>query len=239
MVYRGTEAKMSGYAHEWKAREDEGARAAWQAQPVATARRRQGHRRALPKPRRRSKSRSPGPSTSRRPIWCCSRSARRSSATLVAGLDGITHRRRSRRRRRARLRPAARAGTPAGDCANGGKEVVNAAAEGATRPVRDPRFVSGSTQMIRPISPRTRRASSRRTRSGSRRPARPTRASRSCGPSTRAGAARCGRRSATRSSERVEPLRRHHYRGTGRWASTTSSSSPTARSRSTSARSPR
>jgi glutamate synthase (NADPH/NADH) small chain len=35
MVYRGQEDKMSGYAHEWKAAKVEGARALWQAIPVA------------------------------------------------------------------------------------------------------------------------------------------------------------------------------------------------------------
>jgi len=35
MVYRGTEAKMSGYAHEWKAAKVEGARALWQRNPLA------------------------------------------------------------------------------------------------------------------------------------------------------------------------------------------------------------
>ncbi len=35
MVYRGTEARMSGYAHEWRAAKVDGARAAWQTQPVA------------------------------------------------------------------------------------------------------------------------------------------------------------------------------------------------------------
>lgn len=35
MLYRGTEDKMSGYAHEWKAGETEGCRAEWQVLPVA------------------------------------------------------------------------------------------------------------------------------------------------------------------------------------------------------------
>lgn len=35
MVYRGTEAKMSGYSHEWKAAKVEGARASWQRHPLA------------------------------------------------------------------------------------------------------------------------------------------------------------------------------------------------------------
>ena len=34
MVYRGTEAKMSGYAHEWAAAKQAGATAAWRTQPV-------------------------------------------------------------------------------------------------------------------------------------------------------------------------------------------------------------
>ncbi len=35
MIYRGTEPHMSGYAHEWKAAETEGCRAEWQALPIA------------------------------------------------------------------------------------------------------------------------------------------------------------------------------------------------------------
>jgi glutamate synthase (NADPH/NADH) small chain len=35
MVYRGVEARMSGYQHEWKAAKVEGIRAAWQTQPTA------------------------------------------------------------------------------------------------------------------------------------------------------------------------------------------------------------
>lgn len=34
MVYRGVEAAMSGYQHEWTAAKDEGARAAWRTQPI-------------------------------------------------------------------------------------------------------------------------------------------------------------------------------------------------------------
>jgi dihydropyrimidine dehydrogenase (NAD+) subunit PreT len=34
MVYRGTEASMSGYTHEWSAAKDEGARVLWQSLPV-------------------------------------------------------------------------------------------------------------------------------------------------------------------------------------------------------------
>ncbi len=35
LVYRGTEARMSGYSHEWKAAKVEGIRASWQSQPLA------------------------------------------------------------------------------------------------------------------------------------------------------------------------------------------------------------
>ena len=35
MVYRGDEAAMSGYAHEWSEAKREGARAVWRAQPLA------------------------------------------------------------------------------------------------------------------------------------------------------------------------------------------------------------
>ncbi len=35
MIYRGSEARMSGYQHEWKAAKVEGAQAVWHAQPIA------------------------------------------------------------------------------------------------------------------------------------------------------------------------------------------------------------
>jgi len=35
MVYRGSEAQMSGYVHEWKAAKMEGVRASWRSQPLA------------------------------------------------------------------------------------------------------------------------------------------------------------------------------------------------------------
>lgn len=128
MVYRGTEERMSGYAHEWMAAKIEDARAIWQRQPLGF----EG-------------------STQVTGVRCVSLGADRqpvagSEATipadlvllaigqgklgeLVAGLDGIAV-----ERGRVVVDEAGATGRPrffaGGDCANGGKEVVNAAAEG-------------------------------------------------------------------------------------------------------------
>jgi dihydropyrimidine dehydrogenase (NAD+) subunit PreT len=129
MVYRGDEAAMSGYAHEWAAAKVEGARAEWRAQPSASRRgRRQGRR-----------VRCQRLDDDKKPIAGAeSFDARRRAGAggdraveargLVAGsghhVDGgrvVTD------ERGATGRPGC---TPAGDCRNGGKEVVNAAAEG-------------------------------------------------------------------------------------------------------------
>lgn len=86
-----------------------------------------------------------------------------------------------------------------GDCINGGKEVVNAVADGrdAARAMLKTFSLSGKTSW--PTFRSTCAVSRARTPSGSpRRPPR-TAASRSCAPSTPAGAAPSGRRWATRS----------------------------------------
>ena len=47
MVYRGDEEKMSGYEHEWKAAQTQGARAEWRSLPVAYVADANGHVRAV------------------------------------------------------------------------------------------------------------------------------------------------------------------------------------------------
>ncbi len=131
------------------------------------------------------------------PIWCSSRSARPSSAKLSA---------RCRASRRARVasssttegatgRPGLFAG---GDCANGGKEVVNAAAEGklaarAIHQLPDREESDGRSLHQLRRHPLAESVLARLCAAGQ------LRASRSSARSTPAGAARCGRPSACRS----------------------------------------
>ncbi len=126
MVYRGDEQKMSGYSHEWSAAKQEGARAVWNAQPVSF----EGEEEVTA-------------------VWCQRRNGGKpldedvrveadlvllaigqsKLGALLESVDGIEidwgkivtdeH------------GCTGRAGVFAGgDCRNGGKEVVNAAAEG-------------------------------------------------------------------------------------------------------------
>jgi glutamate synthase (NADPH/NADH) small chain len=128
MVYRGTEAGMSGYAHEWSAAKVEGALAAWQTAPLgySTADGRVNGLRAV----KVDDQKKPIPGSERvieaeLVLVAIGQSklgtlAERLGVELergriVAGEGGRT------------ANPRVFAG---GDCANGGKEVVNAVAEG-------------------------------------------------------------------------------------------------------------
>jgi glutamate synthase (NADPH/NADH) small chain len=128
MVYRGDEAKMSGYAHEWAAAKVEGARAAWRRQPTAI----EGSGRV-------GAIRCAVLDENKKPIagaedvietdLVVMAIGQSKLGALVAGLDGVAT-------ERGRVlvdagQATGRKGVYAGgDCANGGKEVVNAAAEG-------------------------------------------------------------------------------------------------------------
>ena len=129
MMYRGTEAAMSGYAHEWAHAKEEGARVSWQTQPLAFE----------------------GTSQSVMSVKCINLDANKKFiagtdrwvpadlvllavgqaklSDLVRGLDGVA----VDGGKIVALadgstgRPGVWAG---GDCRNGGKEVVNAVAEG-------------------------------------------------------------------------------------------------------------
>jgi dihydropyrimidine dehydrogenase (NAD+) subunit PreT len=128
MIYRGDEAKMSGYAHEWAAAKQEGVRAAWRHQPIAFVG--EGSVRAV---------RCAELDADKRPIPGRERDieadlvllaiGQAKLAELLAELPGV-------KIDRGRVVVDARQSTgepgvfAGGDCANGGKEVVNAAAEG-------------------------------------------------------------------------------------------------------------
>lgn len=128
MLYRGTEPKMSGYAHEWSAAKDEGVRAHWQAQPIAF----EGEGRV-------QRVRCLRLDDAKQPIEGSEHAVEADLVLmaigqsklegLLSGVSGLTF-------ERGRVvvdehQATAVSGVYAGgDCANGGKEVVNAAAEG-------------------------------------------------------------------------------------------------------------
>ena len=129
MVYRRDEDSMSGYAHEWREAKQEGARALWRHQPLSfegTEGRVQGLR-------------CVALDDDRRPVEGSEQSVPADLVLLaigqgrleelIADLDGIE-------RDRGRIVTDEEGATgrsgyfAAGDCRNGGKEVVNAAGEG-------------------------------------------------------------------------------------------------------------
>lgn len=128
MLYRGTEPKMSGYAHEWSAAKDEGVRAHWQAQPLAF----EGEGRV-------QQIRCIRLDDAKQPIAGSEHVVPADLVLLAIGqgklealLSGLPEVEFKGGRvvvdeHQATGRPGVYAG---GDCANGGKEVVNAAAEG-------------------------------------------------------------------------------------------------------------
>ncbi|HEY0135959.1 MAG TPA: FAD-dependent oxidoreductase, partial [Nannocystis sp.] len=129
MVYRGSEAQMSGYMHEWKAAKMESVRASWRSQPLEYLGA-GGHVTGVRCARLGEDKRPIAGSEIEVPAQLVllaigqSRLGAFASALpgvqvedgrIVVDADGATG------------RPGVYA---AGDCANGGKEVVNAAAEG-------------------------------------------------------------------------------------------------------------
>lgn len=141
MVYRGTEEQMSGYAHEWKAAKVDGARAAWRAQPLAYVG--DGKVGAV-RCGRLGEDRRPTGETFEVPadlvLLAIGQARLGAFAAALPGLevadgrvvvdeDGAT----------------GCAGVyAAGDCANGGKEVVNAAAEGKRAAQAIDRYLAGA-----------------------------------------------------------------------------------------------
>jgi dihydropyrimidine dehydrogenase (NAD+) subunit PreT len=144
LVYRGTEASMSGYAHEWSYAKDAGARAAWQTQPVAFegAERLTGLR-CL----KTGDDRRPVPGTEHTIAADLALLAigQHKLAGLVQGLEGVEVSRASR----VVVDAQGRTGNPrvfaGGDLANGGKEVVNAVAEGREAAIAIHQLLSGGT----------------------------------------------------------------------------------------------
>ncbi len=142
LLYRGTEATMSGYAHEWQAGRVDGARALWQAQPVQFV---GGDRVEAVRCLRVDDEKRPVPGTEfdvdADLVLVAIGQAK--LGALVQALPGLAV-------ERGRIvvdgngacgRPKFFAG---GDCANGGKEVVNASAEGRRAAIAIHQMLSGA-----------------------------------------------------------------------------------------------
>ena len=129
MAYRGTEARMSGYQHEWAAAKVEGVSAAWQTQPTGFEG--EGGRVTGVRCVRLDADKQPVPGSEHvlpadRVYLAIGQSK---LGELVSALDGVelSWGRIVVGEGQATGRPGVYAG---GDCANGGKEVVNGVAEG-------------------------------------------------------------------------------------------------------------
>lgn len=129
MIYRGVESKMSGYLHEWKAARLEHAEAAWQTLPVAFEG--EGGRVARVRCQRLDDQKKPIPGSdfvidAQLVLVAIGQSK---LGAMLEGLDGI-------RIEGGKVVTDDQGHTgrkkwfAGGDCRNGGKEVVNAAAEG-------------------------------------------------------------------------------------------------------------
>jgi dihydropyrimidine dehydrogenase (NAD+) subunit PreT len=128
MVYRGAEPAMSGYAHEWKEAKNEGARCVWHAQPVGFEG--DGAVTGLRCVRTdASKKPMPGTEHTIAADLILVAVGQAKLGDLVAGLEGVQTEwgKIVCDDNGATGRPGVYAG---GDCRNGGKEVVNAVAEG-------------------------------------------------------------------------------------------------------------
>jgi dihydropyrimidine dehydrogenase (NAD+) subunit PreT len=129
MVYRGDEAGMSGYAHEWEAAKVDGVRAAWRTQPVgylAAGGKVTGLRCVRLDAQKQAVPGSEHELAAELVLLAIGQSK---LGELVAGLEGV-----ALDRGRVVVGEGGATGRPGvfagGDCANGGKEVVNGVAEG-------------------------------------------------------------------------------------------------------------
>ena len=129
MAYRGTQARMSGYTHEWDAGKTEGVTAAWQTQPTGFT----GEDGRVTGVRCLKLDADKKPIAGSEHVLAADRVylaiGQSKLGALVSGLDGVelSWGRVVVGEGQATGRPGVYAG---GDCANGGKEVVNGVAEG-------------------------------------------------------------------------------------------------------------
>ena len=143
MVYRGSEAQMSGYAHEWAAAKVDGARAAWQSQPLAFVGE-DGHVTAVHCARLDADRRPTGESFEVAAALVLVAIGQARLGEFAAALPGLEV-----AQGQIVVDADGATGCPgvyaAGDCANGGKEVVNAAAEGKRAAQAIDRYLAGAT----------------------------------------------------------------------------------------------
>lgn len=143
LVYRGTEEKMSGYVHEWAAGKVEGVRAHFQTQPVAFLGGDDGKLRAA-RCIKYDANKKPVPGTEHEiaaeRVYLAIGQGK--LGELVGDLDGVELEWGCVvvDENGATGRPGMYAG---GDCANGGKEVVNAAAEGKAAAIAIDAYLMG------------------------------------------------------------------------------------------------
>ncbi len=143
LIYRGREQKMPGYKHEWAAAKQEGVRALWQATPTAFL----GEGRV-------QKLRCLRTDEAKKPVagsdfeiaadLVLLAIGQSKLGVLLRGLDGIAI-----EGGRIVVDTDGRTGRPGyfagGDCVNGGKEVVNAAAEGKRAALAIHEYVTGAS----------------------------------------------------------------------------------------------
>lgn len=145
MLYRGTEAQMSGYAHEWKAAKIEGARALWHAQPLAYLG--EGGRVAGLRYARLGADRKPiaGEVHEVAADLVLLAIGQARLGELIEGLPGVQV-----QDGRLVVDEGGATGNPrvfaGGDCANGGMEVVNAVAEGKRAAIAIDRALQGARE---------------------------------------------------------------------------------------------
>jgi dihydropyrimidine dehydrogenase (NAD+) subunit PreT len=144
MIYRGVESKMSGYQHEWKAAKVEGASAEWMALPIAF----EGENGKLARVRCQRLDANKKPIDGSEYVIEAELAliaiGQSKLGEMLKGLEGI-------RIDNGKIATDEQGHTgrskwfAGGDCRNGGKEVVNAAAEGkaAARAIHS--FLSGAS----------------------------------------------------------------------------------------------
>lgn len=143
LVYRGTEEHMSGYSHEWSAAREEGARAVFHAQPVAFEGNGKVERLRVIRMDEQKKPIA-GSEFDIEADLVLVAIGQSKLGSLLSALGGIVI-----EGGRVRIDESGATGRPGwyagGDAANGGKEVVNAAAEGKAAAEGIHRYLSGGT----------------------------------------------------------------------------------------------
>jgi dihydropyrimidine dehydrogenase (NAD+) subunit PreT len=143
LVYRGTEEHMSGYSHEWSAAREEGARAVFRAQPVAFEGSGKVERLRVVRMDEQKKPIA-GSEFDIEADLVLVAIGQSKLGSLLSALGGIVI-----EGGRVRIDESGATGRPGwyagGDAANGGKEVVNAAAEGKAAAQGIHRYLSRGT----------------------------------------------------------------------------------------------